>query len=645
MRLRLSSTAFPFSIAVICATSLFSASATGQFPGGIDAPPAEATDSVESEAKPDELVRQLESTARRGGTYRAEAIRSLARLGAWSQVDRWVQETADTDDQAKLAETVRVIGPDVLLRISLQSEISDASRAAIKTLFAAAKSTNQSADRLRRAIDQLASEDVDTNLAANRVLNGGGNPAIAELVSAVAKGLPKRQRTKALAALKSMGDGGVQALNQIALYGDAGVRASALDALRTLDRDEALDALIAAAFATESTPNERQWARQELAIPDDFEKLDAIATLADRLETLRSRALRTPNDSSPATLWSIDESRTGVQPSRSTEVFLRYREAYDAAQRLRKLGALPPSVQRSVLAADLAYRLMVDIDWGDPKQIEQIRAAYPDQLSVQSLLTGLDEQRRREDIPATVGLIRLLASSVESGALEEPVLVGRNGKLSGLVDAVRDPQPRIRYEAASAIETLVTGLPDRPSFPGTSYVRKTLAEMASLQSRPTAILLETRPIVSLRQESILGELGYEVRTVTSARQLEHEIAKGGDLRMVVSKIRIADASPAELVDRVRRQPKGSRIPIAFFSDSESAEKSIRNVEYETTSNRWISDDTPAVYLVPLPGSPAAFADLLSEMEGKRRLPTLSVGDRSHYRSIGTKALQGESQPR
>ncbi|QDV46544.1 hypothetical protein Enr13x_64530 [Stieleria neptunia] len=626
-------------IAVSLASVAFlAAGAPGQFDEG----PSEVPDPAEATAKSDELVRQLESTAARGGLYRAEAIRSLARIGAWPPVDRWLAQIDGVGDSAQLVQAADAIGTELLLRISLRSDLSDASRSAIKKMTAAANANQQSPERLRAAIDQLAGDEIDANLAANRDLMSGGNASVEAIVSAIAGGGPAGHRAKLLGVLEALGDGGAQALNQLALYGDPGVRASALDALRVLDPASATDTLISAALASDATADEVQTARRSSLFPQGFEKLDAIAVLADRLNTLRTVAMRTPNDLTPAILWSLNQDRTGVQPNRSTEIFRRYRDAYDAAQRLRRLGSLPPAVARSVLAADLAYRVMVDVGWGGPDQVKQVRQLYRDQVDPQSLLVALGEQRDRNDIPASVGIVRLLSDSVVSGGADSGLLVGRDGGFSELVDAVRDPQPRIRYEAASSLWQAVSGSERGFAFPGASYVRKTLAEMASLDSRPLVILLETRPVIALRQESILNQMGYAVERVTSAIDVERAIERGGDLRMVVSKIRIADAVPAELVDRVRRQPKGKRVPIVFYSDAETSEKSLRRTELETTSNRWVSDDTPAVYLVPLPGSPAALSDVLFEVESKRRLPPLSIGDRARFRMTGAAALQGNS---
>lgn len=623
----------------VVVSMMFAAGASAQF--GDE--PAEVAVEPSPQSRPDELVRQLESTAGRGGDYRARAIGSLARIGAWPQVDRWLARLDAVADQAELARSAETIGTELLLRISLRSDMSDSSRSAIKKMTAAAKATQESTDRLQNAIAQLNTDDVDANLAANRTLLTAGDAAISEIVSAITAGVPTKQRNKLLGVLRSLGDGGTRSLDQLSLYGDPSVRSNALDALRAIDPQYAQDTLVSAAFAADASDAEVQIVAATRTVPADFEKLDAIAFLADRLNTLRGEASRTANDLSPVTLWSIDESRSGVTANRSTEIYQRYRDAFDAAQRLRRLGGLPPSVGRSVLAADLAYRLMVDVDWGTPPQLAEIHGAYPDADTPEVLLDALADARRKEDIPAAVGVLRLLADSALRYPHPQLYLSSAGGRSSELVDSVQDPQPRIRYEAAAIIAGLVSD--HAGSFAGSSHFRHTLSEMASLDPQPTAILLETRPVVSLRQETILRELGYSVAKVTSAIEMEREIQRGGDLRLVVSKVMIADAATVELVDRIRRQPKGSRIPIVFYSDAETSERSIRQTEVETTSNRWISDNTPAVYLVALPGSPAALADVLTAVESKRRLPPLSIGDRARFRMIGTEALQGDSSPR
>ncbi|WP_253156927.1 hypothetical protein [Stieleria tagensis] len=631
--------------AVLAITGLAAVDSDAQFP---DPPAAVQTDQPPPEA--DELIRQLESTASRGGTYRAQAIQSLARLKAWPQVDRWLAKLDAVDDPAELAQSARTIGPELLLRISMQPDISPASESAINKMSAAAKQVNQSLERLSEAVEQLKSEDVDVLLSANRTLLRGGDAAIQTLVAAIAQGLSGKQRIRALQALQALGDGGRQALQQLALYGDQAVRPASLAAIATLDEESALDTLLSSALAPQATASERDVARQQLGANQALETADVIGYLGKRLSTLRQIAAHTPNDASPVTIWSVDGDRTGVTGNRSTAIYLAYRDAYDAAQRLHRITALPPPTARAAMAADLAYRVMVDVDWGDEDQLAAFRQTYRDLASTNELLKTLADARALEDVPASIGLLRVLDDSVNtqaetSDAIAEAVLQAGEGGFGHLVDAVRDAHPRVRYEAAQLIADLLESNIIQPDFAGASYYRKTLSEMATLNNRPLAILLETRPVVALRQETILGQLGYEVRLVRSALQAERAIAEGGDVQMVVSKIRIADVAAPELVDRIRRLPRGSRVPIVFFNDDDNSPQSVQTVEIETTSNRWISEDTPGVYMVPLPGSPAALAEVLREVESKRRLPPLSVSDRAAFQRRGTAALQGESQPR
>ncbi|KAA5545278.1 hypothetical protein FYK55_06370 [Roseiconus nitratireducens] len=607
---------------------------------------ASAQDDAASEQPPDELVRQLESTAAQGGDRLPQAIESLARIGAWPQVDRWLAKLDEVQDQNELARAAQIIGNNLLLRISLREELGDASRSALGKLTAAAKAVMESPQRLSQALEQLGSSQIDDRLNANRTLLQGGNASIQTIVGAVGKGLPQPQRGRALKVLRSLGDGGQQALQQLALYGAASVRANALAALIEIAPDAATDVAVSAAFAEDAGDQERQLAADFLNAISPGMTLDrSVAYLADRLRTARSVAARTSNDPTPAILWSVNEDRTGVDFVRTTELYAQYRQAYDAGQQLLRLGDVPPKAFQSALAADLAYRVLVDVMWGDEDQVQAILKTYGDRLTPQQIQLALGAARRDHQVPAAVGLLRLLTmlltddSAPSASDARSMLLTDDAGGSSEVVQATLDPDPRVRYEAAAMIDRVAGPLTDDVSFAGSSYVRKTLAEMSRLSRQPSVVLIETRPLVALRQETILGQLGYQVRAVQSVAAAERAVSQGGDLRMVLSKLRLADATPTELVDRIRRLPKGKHTPIVFFQDDDADERVVKAAELETTSLRWSDATTPAVYLVPLPGSINAFADVRAEVESKRRLPPLSVSERLNFQAIGTRALQ------
>ena len=64
-------------------------------------------------------------------------------------------------------------------------------------------------------------------------------------------------------------------------------------------------------------------------------------------------------------------------------------------------------------------------------------------------------------------------------------------------------------------------------------------------------------------------MGYRTEVIGSVLQLEREIARGGDLRLVLSKTQLWDIPPVEMIDRVRRMPLGQNVPIVFYGDAAS----------------------------------------------------------------------------
>ena len=216
--------------------------------------------SAQVPAEPDEVVRQLESRASRGGDELGTSIRRLAKIGAWQAADRWVASINRLDDQDQLARTASLIGADMLLKISLQENLSENSRAAINKMNAASKAVRESPALMQQAIRLLDGNGVDDQLNAARTLRAGGNAAIKAMVDQLAQGARASTRTKLLAILREMGDAGIEALDQLALYGNESARYNALVALAS--SDASLATLVSFAFASDASQKEQALARQ-----------------------------------------------------------------------------------------------------------------------------------------------------------------------------------------------------------------------------------------------------------------------------------------------------------------------------------------------------------------------------------------------
>ncbi len=534
---------FNQAIVLIACLVAFQSNATGQ----------EVTPFVEA----DPQITQLNELAGRGDAQLAMAIGSFTRIKDWTDADRWLKTVTAINDQRRLAAIASQIGAENLFRLRASDEISPAGKAAVNKLSDAFKADSESVDKLVAAIDALDDDSADRQLEAARTVLRGGRVAVGELVKAAVVEKPVAPRTRLLQTMMRLGGNGPQALSQLALYGNESVRLGALDSITRIDRTTALASLITAIHASDSTPAERQFARDNIrplrSVPS---REEAIQFLFSDLQRLRRVANERENNLDVETVWTVGNDRKSVSSQTTRSMILAYRDAYDAGSRLRRVGGLLPLMTDTVLAADLSYRIVIDSDWGRPDQIAAMQAAYKDTLSPVALLRSIEIAIQRDDTTALVGLLRL----VDAAPGAQTMILSTSAKPTPLVLSAMHSQPRVRYEAAAAI--LRIGQP--PSYAGRSYVMRCIAEMSRLGDRPLAILVETRSDVIVRQETILSRLGYQTQVVGSVLGLERCIQRGGDLRLVLSKTQLADHPPVELIDRVRRAPLGKSVPIIFF---------------------------------------------------------------------------------
>lgn len=585
------------------------------FGSGAEAPEPDADQPlIEPEAP---AVQQLLETARRGPKALATAVAALARMNQWEEVDRLLSEAAAAErPESELAAMGDEIEPAMLLRLATHESLSEEARGFVQRLGEAASAEIESAPRLKAAIDRLGSESIDQRLASQRTLLRGGNASVQALVGALTAETLPAPRDRLLRTLLRLGDGGPEALRQLALYGTPLAQQRAIESLAHIDPQQILPELVTALHASDAGEPQRAVATSALGrlasrLP---EREESIRFLHQELRQRRQNARESENDARTTTLWSIDEQRSGVQPRKTRLMLAAWRRAVDAAARLRRIGNLPPEITREALLTDLGYRVVLDPDWGDADQIEQLRQAYGPATTGAELSAAIGQALREGDRSAMVGLARLVEASTPSE--EQAILLrGSSPQPTPLVQAASAPDPRVRYEAASAIARLA---PETP-FPGSSRVAQTFAEMRALSGQPTAILVESRLNVIQRLETLLSQLGYRVEVVPSVQALVRTVAAGGDLRLVLATTSLVDMPPIELVDRARRLDTGAELPIVFYGDSQ----------------RWLGAERwEAVTMqIATPASTAGLAEVMDAIQRDRQLPPLSALDRRLYRDM------------
>ena len=575
------------------------------------------------DSKPDPLVSQLNRKAQRGNIELAESVAALARIGQWEDVNQLLEKVADTDIKpAEMAVMASKIEPNVMVRIRQSDAVNDKAKEALLKIGKAAKAEAESETVLGTAIDSLDAKSVDKRISAIRTLLAGGKAATKVLVNTAVSTKPPVPRDDLLRTILRLGSDGQNALRQLALYGKTQQREQALRSLARIDRDASVTELLTALHAIDTSHSERSFARSQLQLIDTVavNRRRAIEYLADELQTLRTIAANLDNDIETLTSWRVDDKRIGVVHQQTQAMVAAYRDAADAAARLRRIGSLDDATAAKVIAADLAYRIITDLDWGDEDQLKMYMDQAGELLTISIINRSLHESLAQRDVPAAVGLIRLMSKDAETPMGSQ--WLGSEGLMpSPLVRATISPNTRIRYEAA----TTLASFGETREYSGSSLVRQTYVEMLSLVDRPTTLLVETRPEVVVHQELMLQKLGFDTRVVTTVAALERSVAAGGDIRMIVSKTNLADAPPIELIDRIRRRSRGKEIPIVFY-DTVNFKPDAQN------------GGTPIVWMDGPARSPAAYADLLERIDLRRRIAELSVLDRSFYREVAEDEL-------
>lgn len=621
------------------------------FGGGAAATAPVAPAAGEEEVDDNPLVDQLIEQAGRGNLPLAKSIHSLARIKRWSQADQLLSRIkGQTIPPAEAARMASIIGADQFLNMRQQAEIGDDARAALDKLAAAWNAQSESPERLRNAIARLISPSDDDRAAAARVVQRGGNVAIAELVAAAVATDNANDRDQYLRSLVRFGNGGMRALRQLALYGADEVRGKAITSLARIDRDGFVADLVTSLHAADATPGERAAATRALSAvafaPPS--RVDAIELLHEELRREMGAAQSADQNEQTVVTWNVGEDKKTVAPQTTSAILAAYRDAADAARRLTRLAARSPAIDRDVMAASLAYRVMIDPDWGDDEQVDAVIAQWTPiiddvdwndlmkSVSGSDLLTSpFDAVAYEDTVPRTtqtntaalIAALRLIAAKPDRFNAESLVRSG-GGKPTTLVDLAMASDPRVRYEAALLVTTLAGGRP----YSGSSRVRQTLAEMTRLSDRPAAIIVETRDPLVLHYEQVFAQLGWTAETVRNVAALRRRIDMGGDVRLILSKTQLADLSPIELVDLVRRAPRGGAIPIVFYDDD-----GILLDEATLGTKRW---SAPVLSIKP-PATVSALDGVRDAIARRQRLPELSVLDRQRYRSLATSMLLGD----
>lgn len=654
----------------------------------------------------DPATEQLRLKAGGTPTDLGRSVSRLIRAKEFAVADAVLTEAAQRSFTVPQQEVIaKEISSDERLKFVTRSDVGEASKTLLNQWFASRRSQAELPERLGQAIEQLTDASPDRELAALKTLFQGGEASVAAIVGKIATTRqPPRPTLDAWlrTALRIDRDATLSALRRIALYGQTDARENALAALTRLSPDEILPELITSLHAVDS-PNESTLAATAIArdgspLPS---RTQSVTYLRQALDTASAMAVAMIREPGTEAVWVMTEDRRGVRRQSATPLAIAYRNAADAASRLMRIGDDDSVSFTRQLVAQLAYRIVNDPDWGDEPQVSSIVTAM--NLDSTDLRRAMTHAMETNNDAAMIGLIRLAAELGDVDLVAGQPREGGLDQISPLVAAVDHPAPIVRYEAATVIADLIAAAGTPPSslgnqsvFAGQSRVVDRWLQMRTLGDRPTAVVLETRPEVTLEWERIFVQTGYEPVVVTSVGQLERVISLGADVRLIVAKEQPADAVAIEMIDVVRRISVGRDIPIFVYtrplpppiviqdvvtmSQSELddsldvpdlmgviggienldgvAERELLsgNIDFDRTrtgprarqptdvqtlgQNRWGDRSRSAglIRMQPRPRSALGLYEIVSESRRRMHLPPLSTVDRQRFRRSAGEAL-------
>jgi CheY-like chemotaxis protein len=574
--------------------------------------PVEVEDEPKAAAS-EQTVRFWVGQANQGPIEAGQAIAAMSRLNRFEVASQLLKKI----DVAKLtpnevASLAQTIDPSVRLRLLSSNEFKAADRQTLKLLLEKMDASASDPAALKQAIQSIV--DAKAKAQGMRRLVGAGDAGTAAIVNHLVQNPSATSDIDLLKVAYQIDDEFEDALRHIALYGEGDVQARARELLVRLSRSKRAN---------------------QPSIDKGVQDHTGHATSAftdEVFELYRDNLSRVEDLDETVTVWVMNSDRRGVSPIRTRKILADYRRVVDiAAIRVTQSESVSPAILRDYLVSDLAYRVMIDSDWGDRKEYDSVLSAHPIANDVDQTAMALQEAVDRDDHPAMLGLVRLMQDQVTG----KPMASTSPQWTNAVVAAAMSGVPKIRYEAALLVDRHFSG----SSYAGQTSVRRTLREMRSLQDRPKVLLVETRPDIAHPIQTMLNSGGYEVETVSSVAQLLRSIDLGGDIRMIVSKRQLADRVPVEMVDLVRRITTMRHVPIVFFNepaiDDElgfySSTQPAESPMLPIVDSRY-ADITVQI---DFPKSMLAFEPVFRAQSARQRISGLSAADRRYFADAAT----------
>jgi hypothetical protein len=448
-----------------------------------------------------------------------------------------------------MSEILREHGSARLWRLARVEALGADGRKMIDLVLDGARAHARDPARLAELVKQLGHKAAEVRRVAMHELAAAEGDAVAMLIASLSNPAVAEQHAGIRDALVSLGKTSIPPLAAVVTAEDSALAIAAIDCLGRIGDKSAIVYLLGPMLSSDA--NRRAAAAKSLSMLSGREPTrgQAERLLAAEASAHLSGSVRLPrHGTDQVTLWRWDAAKREVVP----QVYHHDDALAVIAERLSgELVAAAPqneAYRRLHVMASLEMSKLVG-------GLDAPLAAAPkaDAATLDAVLANALAQRR---LAAAIGAAEALA---KSGA--EDLLARGDGRAATLVDAVRDPDRRVRFAALSAIMEIA---PRKP-YAGSSSVAEALAYFVASDGRNRALVVHPRSHRAETLASFAESIGFDADAAMMGRGGRMLLNQSADYEFVLVDLGVDNPLAYHLLGELRRDPRTAQLPIGIMA--------------------------------------------------------------------------------
>lgn len=548
----------------------------------------------------------------------ARAFLHLSRLQEWKDVayhlDAFSKLTIDSSTAVRM---LKEIGHDQWLSIKWNmDELNEKQQAVVNNILDKATAALRGASLLDIHFAGLQGTDAALAKKGYTGIQSAGTDGLAFLLSKFVQE-PNKPSIYSSYTLHSFGEAGYEAVSGAFTSSDPAVRERLVALVAPINGSRYLELLSSVVYSRIDTQGAKKIASDRLAkewktVPQIESVQKNIGLRLDRyLKTLgNARRMDVPQ---AREIWLLQGNKA-LSVALLDERRLALEHIYQTALQALRLE----TSQRELIAESIAA--VLERSFEETKEIFVESPLAHSNIDLEQIVTGPEDLGRvwrvalQRDLPGAQLRIqqKFFDWPEATVAQQEPL---RAGLSSGY--------PAVRFAASHSLANRMLSSPTPLASKGVEE----MVELLSLESEPLTLVLGSNDGLCDHASILLKQAGHRSIVLSSGRAALRYLEDPNPVESILFIDSIADISLPQLVQRIRANPRGSKIPFAILAEDVSKKH-----------QQILSEEIGLIYSY-VPSRLDGMIELLRQMDGSSFAPRLTAADRTGWSSVAQQFFQ------